>query len=298
MKPSVMTANDTMDFRSILQRALVEHWAVGQFNVSDNEQLRAVVETAVNLKSPVILGTSEGERKFWGLHQIVALARSWQAQTGLPVILNADHSKSFETAKEACDAGYGAIHIDASDKPFEENLRITKQVVEYVKSKNPDAIVEGELGYLPGSSAILKEAIEIKPEYLTDPTAAAQFVKETGIDTLAVSIGNFHGITVADGASEHLNLDRLTAIRAATEAMLVLHGGSGIPADEVKAAIEKGIVKVNINTELRVAYVGALEKTLSATEETTPYKIWPAAIEAVSRIVEEKMRLFGSVEKM
>ncbi|MBI4385619.1 class II fructose-bisphosphate aldolase [Candidatus Parcubacteria bacterium] len=283
--------------RVLFEQARQERWAIGQFNVSDNEQLRAVVETAGKLKSPVILGTSEGERKFWGLKQVVALVQSWREQTGLPIILNADHSKSFETAKEACDGGYDAIHIDASDKPFEENLKITKQVVEYVKSKNPDAIVEGELGYLPGSSALLKEAVEIKPEYLTDPTAAAQFVKETGVDTLAVSIGNFHGITVAEGASEHLDLDRLTAIRAATGAMLVLHGGSGIPGDEVKAAIEQGIVKVNINTELRVAYVGALEKTLAESDETTPYKIWPDAIEAVAKVVEEKLRLFGSVSK-
>lgn len=281
----------------IFRNAQKGGYAVGQFNVSDNEQLRAVVETAVKLKSPVIIGTSEGERKFWGLNQIVALVRSWQEQTGLPLILNADHSKSFETAKEACDAGYDAIHVDVSDRPLEENLAITKQVVEYVKSKNLEVTVEGELGYLPGSSALLTEAVEIKPEYLTDPAVAAQFVKETGIDLLAISIGNFHGVTVAEGASEHLDLDRLAEIHQATGAMLVLHGGSGIPAGEVKAAIGEGIVKVNINTELRVAYVGTLEKTLTASDETTPYKIWPAAIAAVARVVETKVRLFGSVEK-
>ncbi|MBI3304942.1 class II fructose-bisphosphate aldolase [Candidatus Parcubacteria bacterium] len=281
----------------VLKRARLGRYAVGQFNVSDNEQLRAVVEAAVKLKSPVILGTSEGERKFWGLKQVTALVAAWREQTGLPIILNADHSKSFGAAKEACDAGYDAIHIDASEKLFEENLRITKQIVEYVKSKNPDILVEGELGYLPGSSALLKEAVEIKPGYLTDPSAAAQFSKETGIDTLAVSIGNFHGITVAEEASEHLDLDRLVEIRKATSAMLVLHGGSGIAAREVRSAIARGIVKVNINTELRVAYVGTLEKTLAESDETTPYKIWPEAIEAVAKVVEEKLHLFGSVEK-
>ncbi len=284
-------------FRAVLERALAEHWAVGQFNVSNHEQVRAVVETAVKLKSPVILGASEGERKFWGLRQVVALVKSWREDTGLAIVLNADHSKSFAAAKEACDAGFDAIHIDASEYPFEENLKLTKQVVEYVKSKNPDAIVEGELGYLPGSSALLKEAIEIKPEYLTDPAAAAQFVNETGIDTLAVSIGNFHGITVAEGASEHLDLEHLAKIRAATNAMLVLHGGSGIPVDEVKAAIERGIVKVNINTELRVAYVGTLEQTLTETEETTPAKLWPPAIAAVANVVAEKINVFGSAGK-
>lgn len=274
-------------------------YAVGQFNVSNLEQLRAVCETAAALKSPVIIGTSEGERKFIGLKQIVATVKAWQEETGLPIILNADHSRSFETAKAAFDAGYSGIHFDGSELPYEENLKITKQVVEYVKSKNSEAVVEGELGRVLGGSQIHREAIELKESDFTDPDLAEEFVKESGIDSLAISYGNVHGI-FGKGleGNEKLDMERLKAIRKKVEAFLILHGGSGINADEIKESIKNGIVKVNINTELRVAYVNTLREVLNKSDETTPYKIWPPAIEAVKRVVEEKIKLFGSSNKI
>ena len=217
----------------------------------------------------------------------------------MPIILNADHSKSFESAKEAFDAGYTGIHFDGSELAYEENLKITKRVVEYVKSKNPDVIVEGELGRVPGGSQLHAEAIELKESDFTDPDLAAEFVKESGIDSLAVSYGNIHGIFGKElEGTEKLDIERLKAIRAKVGICLVLHGGSGILAPDIKESIKNGIVKVNINTELRVAYVEALRIALHRTGETTPYKIWPPVIEAVKYVVEEKIKLFGSENKV
>ncbi len=298
----------------ILQDARRRGYAVGQFNVSNLEQIRAVCETAASLKSPVILGTSEGERKFIGLKQIAAIARAWQEETGLPIILNADHSKSYEAVVAACDAGYTSIHFDGSEMSYEKNLEITKQVVEYVKSKNPDLIVEGELGRIPGTSQVHEQSIILKESDFTDPELAVKFIKETGLDSLAVSFGNIHGIfgKGLEGA-EKLDIWRLKTIRekievefrgpefgsGETRVFLVLHGGSGISGEEIKESIANGIVKININTELRVAYIDALRETLMLkSRETTPYKIWPPAIEAVKRVVEEKIKLFGSENRI
>lgn len=283
----------------ILESAKEGHYAIGQFNVSNLEQIRAVCEVAAVLRSPIILGTSEGERKFIGLCQIAAIVRTWREEIDLPIILNADHSKSFETAKAAADAGYTGIHFDGSELSYEENLKITKQVVEYVKSNNPEAIVEGELGRVPGGSKVHTEAIKLEESDFTDPDLAAQFVKETGVDSLAISYGNIHGVfgKGLEGA-EKLDIERLKAVRQKTGALLVLHGGSGIADEEVRESIKNGIVKVNINTELRVAYVNTLRDVLNQSRETTPYKIWPAVIEAVKKVVEGKMRLFGSINKI
>ena len=283
----------------ILKDAQAGGYAIGQFNVSNLEQIRAVCEVAKALKSPLILGTSEGERKFIGLKQIVAVVKAWQEETGLPIILNADHSKSFETVKEATDAGYTGIHFDGSELAYEENLKITKQVVEYVKSKNSEAIVEGELGRVLGGSQLHTEVIEIKKSDFTDPDLAVGFAKESGIDSLAISYGNIHGI-FGKGleGTEKLDIERLKTIRGKVGALLVLHGGSGILPEEIKESIKNGIVKVNINTELRIAYVNTLRDTLNKSPETTPYKIWPPVIDAVKKVVEEKIKLFGSENKI
>ncbi len=283
----------------ILKDAQAGGYVIGQFNVSNLEQIRAVCEVAKVLQSPLILGTSEGERKFIGLKRIVAITKSWQEETGLPIILNADHSRSFETAKAAFDAGYTGIHFDGSELAYEENLKITKRVVEYVKSKNPEVIVEGELGRVLGGSQLHTEAIELKESDFTDPDLAAEFVKESGINSLAVSYGNIHGIfgKGLEGA-EKLDIERLKAIREKVGICLVLHGGSGISSEEIKESIKNGIVKININTELRVAYVNTLREVLNKSEETTPYKIWPPVIEAVKKVVEEKIKLFGSQNKI
>lgn len=282
----------------ILKKAQEGKYAVGQFNVSTDEQLKAIVEVAKDLKSLIIIGTSESERKFIGINQAVALVKSWQEQTGLSIILNADHCKTFESAKQAIDAGYLAVHFDGSALNFEENVKITKQVVEYAKSKNPEILVEGELGYLRGGSEI-HEKIEIKLEDLTKPEQAKEFVKKTRIDSLAIAIGNIHGVE-SDKENPPLFLDKLEEIqKAVPNTFLVLHGGSGTPEEDIKKAIQFGVTKININTELRIAYSDALEEEIKKhPDEVKPYKILTPSVEAMKKIVEEKIDLFGSKGKI
>ncbi|MDD2697066.1 MAG: class II fructose-bisphosphate aldolase [Candidatus Pacebacteria bacterium] len=283
---------------NLFKRARSENWAIGQFNISNLETLQAIIRAGRNLESPLIIGTSEGESKFLGLRQAVALVGAWREETGLPLILNLDHGKSFDYIKEAADAGYDAIHFDGSKLSLEENVRIAQKVVQYCHKRK--VMVEGEIGFIKGSSEVLKKIPEIKEEDLTDPEEAEKFVRETKVDSLAINIGTFHGMDVS-GRNPHINLGRLEEIRKkiGDKAFLVLHGGSGTPEEDVKKAIKLGIVKININTELRLAYTKALKKALEDNpEETTPYKYLAQAVEAVQKVVEDKIKLFGSANKI
>lgn len=282
----------------ILKEAQEEKWAVGQFNVSTLVVLRGAVQAARNLKSPLIIGTSEGESQFVGLRQAVALVSAFQEETRLPIFLNLDHGKTFEYIKEAIEAGYEMVHFDGSQLPLQKNIEITKKIVELARGK--EVSVEGEVGLIPGVSQVLEKAPEFKESDLTDPEDALKFVKETKVDRLAINIGTFHGIE-SSGLNPHINLQRLKEIaeKIGDKVFLVLHGGSGTPEEDLRQAIKAGIVKININTELRVAFTEALKKSLKKNpKETTPYKYFPPVLEAVQRVVENKMRLFGSVNKI
>ena len=179
----------------ILLQARKNNLAIGHFNISNLEQLRAIMEAAKRFNAPIMVGLSEGERKFVGLKQAVALIKAFKEEYSLPIFLNPDHSHSMESAKDAFDAGFDSVHIDLSKLSFKENIEGTKKVVDYVKSKNPEVSVEGELGCLRGESRIQKEVIKIKPEDLTRPEEAAEFAEKTGIDRFAGAYGNSHGIS-------------------------------------------------------------------------------------------------------
>lgn len=284
----------------ILKRATKEKWAVGHFNISNMEQLHAILNAAKNLRSPIMIGLSEGERDAFGLNQAVAVVESFRKETGLPIFLNPDHSKSPESAIEAFDAGFDSVHIDLSKLPFEENMAGTKKVADYVHAKNPDISVEGELGYLmTESSKIYTEAIEIPEESLTKPEQAVEFVKVTGVNRFSGAYGNLHGISLK--TEKKLDLDRIRNIRAALpeDVALVLHGGSGTNDEMFKQAIEAGIANIHINTEIRLAYATALRKAIAdMPEETTPYKFFPSVIKAVQDVVEVRLKLFGSVNRV
>ena len=285
----------SVSLSEILLNAQKSNWAAGHFNISNLEQLRAIMEAAKKFNAPIMIGLSEGERKFVGLRQAVALVKAFKEEYGLPVFLNPDHSHSVDSAKEAYDVGFNSIHIDLSKLPFNENIEGTKEVADYVKSKNPEISVEGELGYLRGESRIQKEVIKIKPEDLTKPEEAAEFAEKTGIDRFAGAYGNSHGISVDEPA---LDIERIKAVRYVLpeRVAMVLHGGSGIPDSQIKEAIKAGISNIHVNTEIRTAYAEALRKFLADNpEETTPYKIMAPAVEAVRIKVEEKLKLFNSV---
>jgi len=284
--------------KDYLKRTVSEKWALGHFNFSEDEALRAIVESAVKLKTPIFVGTSEGEKKHIGIKEAVALIKAFREEFQIPIFLNADHHKTFESVKEAVDAEYDAILADFSALPFEENIKLTKQSVEYAKSKNPNIIVEGELGYVRGESKIQNEIIEIKPEDLTKPEEAARFVKETGVDMLAPAVGNIHGIAAN---APKLDFSRISEIKKAVgdDVYLVLHGGSGMNESDFKNAIAAGVSVVHINTEIRVAFTEALKKSISEMpEETTPYKILTPTVEAMKKIIEEKLKIFGSENRI
>src|SRR3989338_3011488 len=282
----------------ILRKALKEKWAVPHFNFSNLETLKAIAEAARETKSPVMAGTSEGEREFLGLSEAVALVKSFRKE-GIMIFLNADHTKSVDAAKEAVDAGYDSVHIDLSAKSFEENVGGTAEVAKYARAKSPDISVEWELGYLRGESRVQKKKIEVKPEDLTKPEEAAEFVKKTGVDRLAVAVGNVHGITLDEPA---LDIERIKKIRETVpfEVVLVLHAGSGIPDKDIKAAISAGISNIHISTELRAEFREELEKSLhkSGEAEYAPYKIMKPVVEAIKAKAVEKIKLFGAIGRI
>lgn len=288
---------------SILKHAQLNHYALGAFNFSTAEILKAIVAAAREAAAPIIVATSEGEAQFIGMREAVALVGAWRQAAKLPIILNLDHGKNPELIKKAIAAGYNAVHCDYSSLPYEENILKTRQMVDFVlqikKTFDREIIVEGELGYLRGSSSLHQEKLEINPDDLTSPQQAADFIARTGVDSLAVVIGNAHGIFT--NSEEKLNLERLARIKEAVaeKVYLVLHGGSGISGEDIKKAVELGIVKINVNTELRLAYKEGLNKELSEQpNESTPYKILEPSFEAVKAVVAEKIKMFGSAGKV
>ena len=282
----------------ILKRAQKEKWAIGQFNISNLETLRAILEAAKALKSPVIIGTSEGESKFIGLKQAVALVKAFREETGVPAFLNLDHGKDLDYIKKAIVEGYDLVHFDGSKLSFEENVRNAREIMSFARKRG--VLVEGEVGFIKGASEILDSAPEIKEGDLTSSEDALNFVKETGVCSLAVNVGTFHGVSKKEG-EEKINFERLKEIngKISNRAFLVLHGGSGIGPEGIKKAIELGIVKININTDLRIVFTNTLRSVLSeSAQETTPYKYMPKVIAAVQKAVEDKIKLFNSVNKI
>ncbi len=278
-------------------KAKKEKWAIGAFNFSTFEQVKGIVAVAQKLKSPIILSTSEGESKFVGFAEAVAMRNVLRKKTGLPIFLNLDHGKSYDYIKEAIEAGYDMVHFDGSKLPLEENIKISKKVVAAAKKRG--TIVEGEVGRIgTDASRIYTEKFQIKEEDLTNVKEAELYVKKTGVNVLAVSIGTFHGMDVS-GVSPNLRMDRLREIRAKIEIPFVLHGGSGTPEKDIKEAIKLGIVKININTETRLAFSNTLRKKLEIDKnEIVPYKYFPEAILAVQGVAEKYIKLFGSIDKI
>lgn len=238
-----------------------------------------------------MVGTSEGEARFFGYLQARFLVDAWKEETNLAIFLNADHHKSFESAKNAIDSGYDSVLIDGSSFTFEENINLTKDVLDYAKSKNKEISVEGELGYLPGKSEI-QEFVRISIEDFTKPGEAKKFVEMTGVDRLAIAFGNIHGIATNQKIS--LDFDLLKEIsQAIPDTYLVLHGGSGLDIDDFRKSINNGIRNIHINTEIRVAYRNGIEENLKENpKEIVPYKFLNKGIEKVKKAVEEKIKIF------
>jgi len=270
--------------------------AIGHFNISNLETLRGIFNSARKLNLPVIIGTAEGERKFIGTKQAVALVKSLREEYDYPIFLNADHTYSFEGVKECIDAGYDSVIFDATGMSYEDNVKITKKCVEYARSVNPDIIVEAELGFIGSSSKVLDkipEGVKISEEFLTKPEEAKKFVKETGVDMLAPAVGNIHGM-LKGGVDPALNIKRIAEIKSVVNIPIVLHGASGNSEEDIKNAIKAGVSLIHINTEIRVAFRKALEAELiEKKDEVAPYKYMDKAIIAVEEVIDKKLKLFN-----
>lgn len=264
-----------MKLVDFLQKAFENHFALGAFNLDNLEILKGVALAAKNLSAPVIVEVSPGELNYWGIRNFSSVVDNIKRELGIPIFLNLDHAADIDIIKNSLDFGLGMVHFDGSKLPLEENILKTKQVVFWAHEKG--IIVEGEMDSIG--------------EKISTPEEAKNFVDQTGVDIFAVSVGNKHGV----GENEKLDLPLLQKIREALpNTLFSLHGGSGIAPEDVKEAIKLGIVKVNVNTELRIAFKNNLDL---ATDELAWYKITPSAISAVSNVVENKIKLFGSEGK-
>ncbi len=284
-----------MKAREWFQRAKEEKFAIGAFNVGNLETLQAIVRGAALKKAPVIIEASPGESEFMGYENLADLVDNYR-KAGAEIILNLDHATDFENVKKAYEAGFDYLHFDGGKLEFEENVKIATEVVQLAKGRG--VMVEGEVDHITGSSSIHKEGVEgeqAKGNY-SDPVKAAEFVKRTGVDTYASFIGNAHGLYANE---KRLDLNRLKEIKEAVpNTYLSLHGGSGVNHDDIRGAIEIGINKINVNTEMRNAYRKELEEQLRNSDEVAMYKLYPEIIEEVQKVVMDKIDLFGSWGKV
>jgi fructose-bisphosphate aldolase class II len=288
-------------------------YAIGAFNVQNLESVKAITEAAMEEKSPAILQITPSVIKYAGLGYITSLVKNAGKEATVPLTMHLDHGEDYETAAKCVDAGFTSVMIDGSFLKFEENVAVTKRVVDYAHKKG--ASVEAELGKLAG---VEERSVEEKEAILTDPNNAVEFVQKTGVDTLAVAIGTSHGAYKFKSAAK-LDLERLKIINEKVDVPLVLHGASSVPQwivekatkygatlegakgvaeDQLQQAIKLGIAKINIDTDLRLAFTATVREVLTnSPKEFDPRKILGPAKDAMKEVAKGKMRLFSSSGK-
>ena len=278
--------------KDITKDAEKNGYAIGAFNVHNLESILAVAQAAVRAKSPAIIQVSEGAINYMGLkpvtHIVSTVAKNIAAK--VPIALHLDHGKSFDTVFECIDAGFSSVHIDASHLPLDENIALTKRVVEIGKAKK--VWVQGEVGIIVGGHGKTGKNLEIPLAKLED---VVEFVKKTKVDTIAAGIGTAHGVY----AEEDIKFKLLKDIKAKTKKPFVLHGGSGIPNGKIKRAIKEGVNIINIGTDIKVAFSTTLiNNCIKNKKETDPRNLLRPTIKAVEDVVFAKMKLFGSAGKI
>jgi fructose-bisphosphate aldolase class II len=287
--------------RSLILEARANNRAIGHFNVSNLDAIHAIVEAAEELNVPVILGATEGEENYIDIEVLAAIVTALKKESKVPVFLNADHHYSFESVKKALDAGYDMAIIDLVKLPLEENIQITKQCVDYARElgekEGREILIEAELGFIGSSSKMLDSVPDgVGEATMTTPADAKHFIDSTGIDLLAPSVGNIHGMVKSGEPALHP--ERVREIYEATNIPMVLHGASGNTDEDVRACIEAGVAIVHINTEIRVAYKDALVKSLTEAnkDEVAPYKYLPMAKDAIKAVVLQKLKVFNNMK--
>ena len=301
--------------QKLLNLAKKSGYAIGAFNINNLEILQAIVSAGEAEKSPAIIAVSEGAIKYAGMPYLVSMVRIASEQTFIPLSLHLDHGTDLEVILSCIENGFTSVMIDGSHFEFEDNIGITKKVAEMASKRGVS--VEAELGRLKGIEE--KVSVSEKEAFLTDPKAAEEFVRRTGVHALAVAIGTSHGAYKFKGEAK-LDFERLKEIAERVDIPLVLHGASGVPPsilekaekfgaklpgakgipdDAIQKAISLGISKINIDTDLRLSFIGALREVLvTKPEEFDPRKILGPGREAIKQTVQSKMRLFGSSGKV
>ena len=277
-----------VSMNEFLPKAKANKFAVGQFNMNNLEFAQAIVDAAIEEKSPFIYGVSEGALKYMGIEFTVALAEAAAKKSGLPIALHLDHGSSFEVAMKCIRAGFSSVMFDGSHYSLEENIRLTKEVVRAAREMGVS--VEGELGTIGG----VEDDISVDEEHasLAKPEEAIRFYEETGVDCLAIAVGTAHGMYKGEVKIQY---DIIKEVTAAIPVPVVLHGGSGVPDEAIRKSIEAGVGKINVNTENQVAATNAIRKVLASNDTVyDPRKYLTPARDAMVAVVREKIRLFGS----
>lgn len=275
----------------LTRQAKREKYAIGQFNMNNLEFAKAIMEAAERERAPFIYGVSEGAMKYMGERYVVALARVAHETSDIPVVLHLDHGSSFESVMRAIHLGFTSVMFDGSHLPLEENIRITREIVRVAHAMGIS--VEGELGTIGGVEDDL--SVEDEDAHIAKPDEAIRFYEETGVDALAIAVGTAHGMYKG---KPHIRFDVIEAVAQAIPVPIVLHGGSGVPDEDIRLAIEKGVGKINVNTENQVAMTKTIRTILQEKPDVyDPRKYLGPAMEAMREVVQQKMRLFGSSQK-
>ena len=276
--------------KEILESAGNNNYAVCAFNAENLEMVQAIIRGAEEMNAPVIIQTTPSTVKYADCAYFYAIVRIAADNSKIAAALHLDHGNSFALVCKAIKAGYSSVMIDGSQKSFEENIQITQKVVELAHSVNIP--VEAELGKVGGK----EDDLESEGDVYTDPQSAVEFVKQTGIDSLAIGIGTAHGIYKVQ---PKLDLDRLSEIKKVIDIPLVLHGATGLSDDTIKECVKRGINKINFATELRLTYTKAVREKLNSDEKIIDVKIYgDYARECVKQLVKEKIKLSGSENKI
>jgi len=291
--------------REYIKEADAQGVAVGHFNISNIEAFHGIYNAAKKLsneaghKVPIIIGVSEGEEEFIGIDIVSAIVKTTREKDNYPIFLNADHHYGFDSVKSAIDALFDAAIIDEVKLPLDENIALTKKCVDYATDVNQkegrDVLIEAEIGFIGQSSKLLESIPEgVSAATMTSPEDAKIFVEQTGVDLLAPSVGNIHGMV--KGGNPRLDIERIKDIREACGVPLVLHGGSGIADVDFTEAIKAGISVIHINTEIRVAYKKGIEESLKENlNEVAPYKFLKKGIDEVEKVVYNRLKLFNNL---
>lgn len=281
-----------VNMRAMLEKAKKEKYAIGQFNINNLEWTKTILSACEELNSPVILGVSEGAARYMGGYKtVVGMVKGMLEDLNITVdvAIHLDHGSSFESCKKAIDAGFTSVMIDGSKHPLPENIRLTKEVVDYAHARNVS--VEAELGTIGGQ----EDDVVGKGIIYADVDECVQLVEATDVDFLAPALGSVHGPYKGEPV---LGFKEMEEIKNATNIPLVLHGGTGIPDDKIKRAIQCGTTKINVNTECQLAFSRELRKLIATDDKVyDPRKIIGPAAKGIYEVIKEKVNVFGSTNK-